>query len=172
VLHVVSAAVFSMVGAFQFSSGLRARRPGWHRRAGKVVGLCGLVTALSGMWMAQRYAIPRDLQGPLLQLARLLVGGGMATAILLAWSSILRREVSRHEAWMIRAYALGQGAGTQVLVLGPWMVLTGQTGGLTRDLLMILAWAVNVTFAEVIIRVRRRGARAGAPAVSLRTSRA
>ena len=31
VVHIVSAVVYSLVGAFQFSAGLRRRRPRWHR---------------------------------------------------------------------------------------------------------------------------------------------
>lgn len=80
----------------------------------------------------------------------------MIASIVLAVSSILRRNVARHEAFMIRAYALGQGAGTQALVLGPWMLIAGETGGLTRDLLMTLAWGINVLVAEWVIR-RRAG---------------
>ena len=57
---------------------------------------------------------------------------------------------------MIRAYALGQGAGTQVLVLLPWMLVSGESGGLTRDLLMSLAWTINVVVAESIISFRKR----------------
>jgi hypothetical protein len=155
VLHVVSATVFSLLGAFQFSPALRRRWPRWHRSAGKLVAVSGLLSGLTGVWMTERYAIPPDLQGPLLHVVRLMVGAGMAAAIILAWFSILRRQVVRHEAWMIRAYALGQGAATQAFVLGPWMVLSGQTGGLTRDLLMSLAWAINLLCAEWIIRGRR-----------------
>ncbi|MET0520956.1 MAG: hypothetical protein ABW156_03140, partial [Jiangellaceae bacterium] len=33
VVHIVSAAVFAIVGAFQFSPVIRRRRPAWHRRA-------------------------------------------------------------------------------------------------------------------------------------------
>lgn len=172
VLHILSAALYSVLGAFQFSAGFRRRWPGWHRTAGKVLSLCGLSAALTGMWMAQLYSIPHGLQGPFLHVVRLMVGAGMAAAILLAWSSILRRDVPRHEAWMIRAYALGQGAGTQVVVLGPWMVLTGEGTGLTRDLLVTLAWAINLAVAELIIRRRAKPAHAGAVPVSPSTSRA
>ena len=59
-------------------------------------------------------------------------------------------------------YALhvdGQGAGTQALVLGPWMLLTGDSLGLTRDLLMTLAWAINIAVAEAIIHARSRAPR-------------
>jgi hypothetical protein len=79
----------------------------------------------------------------------------MVASIIIAVSSILRRNVPRHEAFMIRAYAIAQGAGTQVLVLGPWMLLTGQGVGLPRDLLMVLSWAINIGVAEWIIRARK-----------------
>ena len=40
----------------------------------------------------------------------------MTASIVLAWAAIRQRDVARHRAWMVRAYALGQGAGTQVLI--------------------------------------------------------
>lgn len=166
VLHIAGATLYAVLGAFQFSSGVRLRWPGLHRRAGRLLALLGLLTGLTGMWMTALYPIPLELQGPALLGVRMLVGAAMVTAILLGWSSILRRDLRRHEAWMIRAYALAQGAGTQVLVLGPWIVLTGGAVGPTRDLLMTLAWAINLGVAEWIIRRRAGAPRASAPAVS------
>jgi uncharacterized membrane protein len=151
-LHIFSAVPYCVLGAFQFSAGVRARWPRWHRRAGRVLAPLGLVAALSGLWMAQFYAIPGGLQGPLLHAVRWVVGTSMAASIGIAWLAIRRRQVARHEAWMIRAYALGQGAGTQVLVLLPWMLIAGESEGLTRDLLMTLSWAINVALAEWIVR--------------------
>lgn len=57
-------------------------------------------------------------------------------------------------------YALGQGAGTQAIVLLPWMLSTGESGGWTRDVLMTLAWAINIVVAELLIR-RQQPARTG-----------
>jgi uncharacterized membrane protein len=57
VLHILSAMVYCVLGAFQFSPTLRRRKPGWHRVAGRVLVPCGLVAALSGLWMAQFYPI-------------------------------------------------------------------------------------------------------------------
>ena len=126
----------------------------WHRRAGKVLALAGIASGLTGLWMTMFYRIPQDMQGPLLYWVRLTVGSAMVVAIVIAWRSILRRQVNRHEAFMIRAYALGQGAATQAFVLLPWMLSTGQSGGPIRDLLMTLAWLINIAVAEVIIRQR------------------
>ncbi|MET0592454.1 MAG: DUF2306 domain-containing protein [Polyangiaceae bacterium] len=161
VIHIFAATLFCILGAFQFSRGFRWRWPGLHRRAGRVLGACGLLAGAPGFWMTAFYDIPRSLQGPMLYVVRLSVAAAMIAAIVVAWRSILQRDVPRHEAFMIRAYALGQGAGTQVLVLGPWMLITGESGGLTRDVLMTVAWAINVVVAEAIIR---RRAKSGAQA--------
>lgn len=166
ILHIFGATLYALLGAFQFSSGVRLRWPGGHRRAGRLLAVLGLLTGLTGMWMTALYPIPLELQGSILLGVRMLVGAAMVTAIILAWSSIRRRDFRRHEAWMIRAYALAQGAGTQVLVLGPWMLLTGEGVGPTRDLLMTLAWAINIGVAEWIILRRREAPRASASAVS------
>lgn len=156
VIHVLCATLYCVLGAFQFSSAFRARFPGWHRGAGRLLVLCGLLAGASGLWMTVLYRIPADMQGSLLYVVRLAVGSAMVASIVIALSSILRRNVARHEAFMIRAYALGQGAGTQVLVLLPWMLVSGESGGLTRDLLMTLAWTINVVVAESIIDFRKK----------------
>ncbi len=43
VLHIVSAGVYVILGAFQFAPGFRRRRPGWHRAAGRLLVPCGLL---------------------------------------------------------------------------------------------------------------------------------
>ncbi len=167
VIHVICATLYCLLGAFQFTPAFRLRWPGGHRLAGRVLALCGLLAGFTGAWMTAFYRIPGSLQGPLLYGVRLAVATGMIASIIIGVSSILRRNVARHEAFMIRAYALGQGAGTQVLVLMPWMLITGKTGGLTRDLLMTLAWAINVVVAEWIIRRRTQALRTRARAFTL-----
>jgi hypothetical protein len=41
-LHIVSVTVYCVVGAFRFVPGLRGRRSGWHRLAGRFLVPCGL----------------------------------------------------------------------------------------------------------------------------------
>jgi hypothetical protein len=55
---------------------------------------------------------------------------------------------------MVRAYALGQGAGTQALVMLPVTLMAGAPTFVFRDVLMVCAWGLNVAFAEWIIRRR------------------
>lgn len=164
VIHILGATPFCILGAFQFAPGFRRRRPGWHRIAGRLLIPCGLAAALSGLWMTQFYPLSPGLQGELLYGIRLLVGSGMVLSILLGLRAILRRDIGRHRAWMMRGYALGQGAGIQALILLPWTLSFGTPSLLTYELLMGAGWLINLAVAEWIIRRggatgrRKRGA--------------
>jgi uncharacterized membrane protein len=155
--HIVSASVFSALGAFQFVPGLRRRRRGWHRAAGRLLVPAGLVAALSGLWMGLFYPWPAG-DGTLLAVLRLAFGGGMAASLVLGFLAVRRRDITAHRAWMLRAYAIGVGAGTQALVIIPWVAIVGtQPVGTPRALLLGLGWALNLAVAELL--GRRRGAR-------------
>jgi uncharacterized membrane protein len=154
VLHIVSATLFCLLGAFQFDSAFRRRSPRLHRIAGRVAAPCGIVAALTGLWMTAAYAIPAELQGDLLYGVRMGVGLSMVLAITVSVRAVLQRRIAQHRAWMVRAYALGQGAGTQVLIMLPVTLIAGAPTFFFRDVLMASAWGLNVFFAEWIIRRR------------------
>ena len=153
VLHIVSAAVYAILGAFQFAPRFRQRYPGWHRVVGRILVPCGLVVGLSGLWMTLFYPWP-DGDGALLYAFRLVFGSAMVASIVLGWTTIRRGEVQRHRAWMARAYALGLGAGTQVLTLAAGELIAGPPSERGRALLMGAAWAINLLVAEWAIRRR------------------
>jgi hypothetical protein len=58
---------------------------------------------------------------------------------------------------MIRGYAIGMGAGTQVLTNVLWLVPFGTPGEFPRALLMGAGWVINLALAEWIIRRRTAG---------------
>ena len=151
VLHIFGVGLYSVLGAFQFVPGFRRRRPGWHRASGRLLVPSGLVSALTGLWMALFYALPEN-DGELVLGFRLVFGAAMAVSIVLGFAAIRRRDVVRHRAWMIRGYAIGSGAGTQVLTLLPWTLLFGDPGEFPRGLLMGAGWMINLVVAERIIR--------------------
>nr|WP_230416549.1 DUF2306 domain-containing protein [Micromonospora tarapacensis] len=160
VLHIVSVTVFSVLGAFQFAPGLRRRRRGWHRAAGRLLVPCGLLTALSGLWLT--LFMPRAaLDGDALAAVRVVVSVVMATSIVLGFVAVRRRDFARHRAWMIRGYAIGMGAGTQFFTQVAWMAAVGPLTMSSKTGTMAAAWLINVAVAEWIIR--RRPARAGRP---------
>lgn len=160
-LHIVGAAVYALLGAFQFATPFRRRWPAWHRRAGRFLVAAGLVVGLSGLWMTLFYPWPAG-DGPLLYALRLLFGSGMVVSVVLGVTTIRRGNVRGHRAWMARAYAIGLGAGTQMLTLMVGQLIAGPPSELSRALLMGAAWVINLAVAEWAIR--RRPARAARPA--------
>lgn len=158
VLHIVTAMSFALLGAFQFSPGFRRRRPNWHRTAGRLLVCAGLVTALTGFWMALTYDfVPSD--GPLTHALRLAFGPAMIAALVIGFLAIRRRNIARHQAWMRRAYAIGLVVGTQTTLLLPFQLL-GQVDDLVRTLAMSVAWVLNLGTAEwLIYRTRPRRTR-------------
>jgi uncharacterized membrane protein len=153
VLLIVSSIVWCLLGAFQFSSGLRRRRPDWHRMAGRVLAPIGLLAALTGLWLTVAYPLVGN-DGPALLLVRLAAGTAMALCIFLGVAAIRRRDVPTHRAWMVRAFALGLGAGTQVLTHLPYFLFEVIQGELSRTICMAAGWAINLGVAEWILRRR------------------
>lgn len=152
IVHIVSVSLFSVLGALQFSSWLRWRSPRWHKVSGRIVVTSGIFAGLSGLWMTVMYPIPPELQGDPLCVVRILVSVAMLFSIFKSVAAVTGGDIAMHRAWMIRAFALGQGAGMQVVVLLPWMLLIGRPGMLLRDVLMSLAWLINLLIAEMAIQ--------------------
>jgi uncharacterized membrane protein len=167
IVHIVCAVLYSVLGAFQFSNGLRRRWPNWHRVAGRIVVGLGLAVAFSALWMTAFY--PRIPGGELAHVFRLAFGTGMAASIILGFNAIRRRDIARHRAWMARAYALALGAGTQVMTLGIGKAFFG-TGDLTTALMLGAGWGINLAVVEYIIRARFKPSVRGRTAVSVKAA--
>jgi hypothetical protein len=155
ITHIVSATLFSVVGAFQFVPALRRGRRSWHRLAGRVLIPAGFLVALSGMWMGAFSDLPAG-DGPLLLVFREVFGGFMLVALILAVRAIVQRRFAAHGAWMTRAYAIAVGAGTQAILLIPVSLTLGSSHELGRAITMAVAWILNLAVAELAIRRRPR----------------
>lgn len=171
IVHVVGATLFCILGALQFLPRLRKGRPSRHRYLGRIAAPAGLAAALAGLWMTLFYPwAPPD--GVALYLTRLFFGTAMAAALIYGFVLVRRRDFTHHSEWMIRAYAIGIGAGTQVLTMIPYALVVGEPTVDAKAVLMGLAWVINLAVAEwVIRRARRRTARPrtfdrGAPATA------
>jgi len=129
------------------------------------VVVAGLLVVASALWLTLLY----DAQpgtGRILFFFRLAVAPAMAVCLVLGFTAIRRRDIASHRAWMIRAYALGLGAGTQIFTEGFGQAIFGDHV-VAGDLEKGVAWIINLAIAEWVIRrpaVRRtaRAARVGA----------
>lgn len=151
ILHIVSLIPYSMIGALQFPTAFRRRRPRLHRNLGRPLIVLGLISALTGLWMTIFNPWPEG-DGKGLYVLRLLAGTVMAISIVLSVAAILRRDFIAHGKWMIRGYAIAMGAGTQVLTHLPYFMLVGKPDVPSRAALMVVAWIINIVVAEWAIR--------------------
>jgi uncharacterized membrane protein len=159
VVHILGAATYALLGVLQLVPRFRRRHLTWHRRAGRVLAVAGLLVAGSALWLTLFYAAQPGT-GELLYVLRLVVGSAMAACLVLGFTAVRRRDIAAHRAWMIRAYALGLGAGTQVFTEGIGGAVFG-TGELAGDVAKGAAWVVNLAVAEWV--VRRPGRRRRSP---------
>ncbi len=154
VVHIVGATVFALVGAFQFVRRFRRRHLGWHRRAGRVLTVAGLLVAGSAVWMTLFY-VPQPGTGHLLYVLRLGFGSAMAGCLVLGFTAIRRRDIAAHQAWMIRGYAIALAAGTQAFTIGIGGAVLGH--GVTQtDVATGAGWVINLAVAEWVIRRSNR----------------
>jgi hypothetical protein len=152
IIHIVGAAGYALVGAFQFLTGYRRRAFGWHRAAGRVLTVCGLLVALSGLWMTLFY-LPSPNSGGLVYAVRVVFGASMVVALWLGFEAIFRRrDVLAHRAWMMRAYALALGAATHIFTGLVESLLVSQQTELSRGLALGAGWVINLLIAEWAIR--------------------
>jgi uncharacterized membrane protein YozB (DUF420 family) len=151
VIHIISSAIYALLGAFQFVSRLWQRGIKWHRWVGRLLLPFGLLVGFSGLWMTLFYPYPEGASD-LLYVLRLFFGSGMVLSIILGYISIRKRDVTQHQAWMTRAYAIGMGAATQVLTGMVGALIFGKVNEFENALLMGAAWVINLAVAEWSIR--------------------
>jgi uncharacterized membrane protein len=157
-IHLATAIPYCVFGIAQFLPSVRQRHPKLHRVIGRGLALAGVASVLSALWMTQFYAYPAEDQSNLLYAVRLTVGFSMLGCFYLGVTHAMKKCIGRHRAWMIRAYALGQGAGTQSLIGVLWVSIAGEITGSPRDFVMTSGWVINVLVAEGIIRKMRQNA--------------
>jgi uncharacterized membrane protein len=156
VLHIIGGSAMLILGLLQFSATLRRRTPRLHRWTGRALLSLGAGFALSGLWMNASPLAQPDTQ--LHDGAQNIMAAAFLAVAALGLAAARRRDFVAHRAWMLRAYAVALGAGTQTALLFPVFLLTGSPPqGLSADLVFIAAWALNLGVAEALIHRRTSG---------------
>jgi uncharacterized membrane protein len=150
VMHIVGATTYALLGILQFLPRFRHGHLAWHRRAGRVVAVAGLLVAISALWMTLFYKAQPG-PGDLLFVLRLVFGSAMAACLVLGFTAVRRRDIAAHRAWMMRAYAIGLAAGAQTFTDGIGEAIFG-TGALAADLAQAAGWVINLAVAECALR--------------------
>lgn len=150
--HAAGGAIFGLLGPFQFSRVMRGRFGRLHRWMGRVFVLAGLALGLTSLRLLWQFP---EAGTWFLAAARLAAGAALIAALGLGLRAAMRRDLVRHRAWMIRAYAIGMGAATIALIMFPIFVITGAPlEGYLSDLAFVGSWVINIALGEWVIRRR------------------
>lgn len=156
-LHIVPGVLYLLGALLQLSRRFRTRHYDVHRRLGRVVLTCGL---LSGVF-ALLFGVPFAWGGSLQAAATVVFGSWFLACLVLALQAIRRDDVPQHRRWMIRAFAVGIGIGTIRLWVGVFegveQAVSRGTAPMTPDETMFaiafwLGFGLHVAFGEWWLR--------------------
>ena len=147
--HALGGMLFGLLGPLQFAGVLKRRFGRLHRITGRVFVASGLLLGLSSLRLLAGFP---DASTWILVSARLVAGLGLSLALIRAIVAIRQGNVTRHRAWMIRAYAVGMGPATISFLMLPIFLITGEPlEGYIADLLFVASWVINIVIAERVI---------------------
>jgi uncharacterized membrane protein len=145
--HIAFGGIAMLSGCTQFLPGLRQKRLRLHRSLGKLYVFAVLLSGSAGLGIA--FAASTGLVAQL--------GFGTMACLWLyttlqAYFSIKRKEITRHEQWMIRSYALCFAAVTLRLWLPLFLGGFRMSFDVAYPIIAWLCWVPNLLVAELIIR--------------------
>jgi uncharacterized membrane protein len=148
-LHVASSVVALLVGPVQFLTLVRARSPSFHRVTGRLYVAACAVGAPTGFVLALGATA-----GPVVT-----VGFGIPAILCalftwLGWRAAVERRFDDHREWMLRSYGVIAVAITLRLLIPASAVLGFEFVAAYR-VNSWLAWIINVTVIELVIRRNR-----------------
>ena len=154
--HLAGGAVAMLAGALQFAATLRRRHLPVHRWLGRVYVVAVAVSGTAGFSLALTTSggAPARFGFAAMALCWLLTTG-------MAFMRILQRDVSRHQVWMVRSYALTLAAVSLRLYL-PLGLANGVAFESVYAVVAWLCWVPNLLLAEWLVlpllQPRRRAA--------------
>ncbi|MEZ4885602.1 MAG: DUF2306 domain-containing protein [Chitinophagales bacterium] len=145
--HIALGGIALLTGWSQFSEKLRKKRLNLHRNLGKIYVISVLLSGIAGLYIAL-YAT-----GGIITIL------GFATLAVLwlfttfkAYTAIQQKQITAHQQWMIRSYALTFGAVTLRIWLPFLQGVLGMTFINAYLIVAWLAWIPNLLFAEWLVR--------------------
>ncbi|HEV8077106.1 MAG TPA: DUF2306 domain-containing protein [Marinobacter sp.] len=154
-LHVIPGTLFLLLGPLQFIADIRNRWPWLHRLSGVVFILSGLTFAITALIIDLTFP---TFGGPFKRLAVWVFSIAQIATLLVAVMAIRKRQIMRHRAWMMRAFAVGLGISPLRFYFIPAYLLFGVPSNFTIALGMWVGFGLNLLIAEWILWRERKPA--------------
>lgn len=150
--HTLGGTIATLIGPFQFVSGVRRRYPGVHRWLGRVYLACVFSSALAALYLA-----PGSYASSTFGIAFIALALAWLFTGTRAFLTIRRGDIASHRRWMIRNYALTYAAVTLRIQI-PLLVVLGTSPVLAFNIVAWTCWVPNLIVVEAWLRRRRAAA--------------
>ena len=144
--HLAAGGIALATGAFQFSSALRAGKPGLHRVLGRIYLTAVFISGLSALLLA-----PVSAGGPAAHFGFGLLGALWVFTAFVAFERARAGDYASHRAWMIRSYALCLAAVTLRVYLPLGLGPLGVPFEQAYPAIAWLCWVPNLILAEWLL---------------------
>lgn len=156
-LHIAPGVIYLLGAPLQLSRRFRTRHYTVHRRLGRVLLTCALISGV----FALAFGLPYPWGGTSEATATAVFGTWFLACLVLAFRAIRSDNVPQHRRWMIRAFAVGIGIGTIRIWVGIFTGFQQAASGGTAEpmpdagtfgLAFWLAFAMHVAAGEWWLR--------------------
>ncbi len=151
-LHMLSGILFISLAPLQFFKKIRSKNLGLHRQLGRALVICALISGVYGL--IATVVLPA-FGGLASEASGWFFGPIFLFAILRAFWCARNKLIAKHREWMIRAFALGLGVGTQRLLLIVLMISSGYSFEESFGPALWLGFSLNLLIAELWINHTR-----------------
>ncbi|MEP4768439.1 MAG: DUF2306 domain-containing protein [Roseibium sp.] len=148
--HIAVAPIALALMPFQFMKRLRARKPSLHRWTGRIYVAAVFISGAAGLQLAFH-----SMAGGLAVSGfALLAVAWLGTTMAALWFA-LRRDILRHQAWMVRSAALTFAAVTLRIYL-PLSMVSGFEFEIAYPIISWACWLPNLIAAELFLLFKRQ----------------
>ena len=151
-IHMASGVAFILFAPLQFIKRVRNNNLSLHRGLGRVLVICALIAGAYGL--IATIALPA-FGGISSETAAWFFGLLFLFSLLRAYWCVRNKKIALHREWMIRAFAIGLGVGTQRLFLLILIPTTGYSFEAVFGSGLWLGFSLNLLIAEIWINVSR-----------------
>ena len=153
-IHILPGLLFMLLAPLQFVKRLRNGYPKMHRLTGYIVLISGMIIGSTALAMGFTMAIGGIVE----TLAITVYGTLFLFSLVKAYLYILKRNVSLHREWMIRAVAIGLAVSTTRPIVGLFFGTSQFTGLTVQQYFGVAFWiafTMHIVAAEWWIRKTR-----------------
>lgn len=151
VTHIIAGALFMLLGPLQFVKRIREKHLRFHRISGRIFIFCCYVIGITAFILAFTTPIGKENETAVASLFAVL----FLFTITKALNHILKKEVSLHREWMIRAFAIGLAISTIRPIVGMFFAFSHLSPKEFFGIAFWLGFTLHLLIAEVWINYTR-----------------